>query len=190
MWVISEGKSRPWAWGVSFYSSGKFYRLRSWRNIPAISGKGLWFPGTGPLPTFWPCGRGARGVLPSLLLYSSECVSRLQVKWRSTRPPSCAYLGLVSLHHVFGLCHSFKGWALHPPVSLSLYGVGVQSLHYALIYVTFRHPGHYTWRKQENKMLTDHDMYDVQKSDSRLYVHTILCVTWSCERKSGNQFHS
>ena len=132
MWVISEGKSRPCLGGVSFYSSGKFHRLMSWRSIAVIWGKGLWFPGIGPLPTFWPCGHGARGVSPSLLLYSSECVPRLQVEWRSTHPPLCAYLGLASLCHVWALPFLQR---LSPAPSCLI--ITVQSCEYSLSKLCF-----------------------------------------------------
>ena len=52
--TISESESSPRAWGCWSLWAKEFLTLMSRRNILVISGKGRDFPGTGPLPTFWP----------------------------------------------------------------------------------------------------------------------------------------
>ena len=55
------------------------------------------------------------GVSFSLLMCYSERILRLlKVYWKSTCPLSWTHLVLISLCHVLGLCHSFKGCALPP----------------------------------------------------------------------------
>ena len=61
----------------------------SGRIIPTIWGKRWGFPGTGPLPTFWPFMVSLRtvmallGVSFSMLIYYNECIMRLKVHWKS-----------------------------------------------------------------------------------------------------------
>ena len=66
----------------------------SGRIIPTISGKGQGFPGIGPLPPFWPFMLGLRtvivpvGVSVSMLVYYSECITKLKDHWKSNLLPS------------------------------------------------------------------------------------------------------
>ena len=55
------------------------------------------------------------GVSFSLLMCYSEHILRLKVWQKSTSLPSWTHLVLISLCHVLGLCHSFKGCALPLP---------------------------------------------------------------------------
>ena len=91
-------------------------------------GKGWRFPGLRPLLHFFTLMVGLgivmapMGVSLSLLMCYNEhilrlmCYSkdimRLKVQWKSTCPPSWTTLVLISVCHVFGLCHSFNGCAL------------------------------------------------------------------------------
>ena len=92
----------------------------SGRIIPTIWGKRWGFPGTGPLPTFWPFMVSLRtvmallGVSFSMLIYYNECIMRLKVHWKSKLLPSWTWLVLTSFCHVLWLHHSFKGCALPP----------------------------------------------------------------------------
>ena len=58
----------------------------------------------------------------SLLCYS-EHILKLKVWWKSTCPPSWTHLVLISLCHVLGLCHSFKGCALPPSLLFHYYHI-------------------------------------------------------------------
>ena len=53
------------------------------------------------------------GVSHNLLMCYNEHIPSLKEQWKSY-PPSWTYMILISLCHVFGLCHSFKDCALSP----------------------------------------------------------------------------
>ena len=91
----------------------------SGRSIPAILGRDGDFQELGHRPLFDPYGQswnchGACGCVIQLADVSL-LILRLKVQWKkSTCPPSWIHLVLISLCHVLGLCHSFKGCALPP----------------------------------------------------------------------------
>lgn len=54
VWIISEGEKNLEHGVVNFYHLGNLIRLINGRVIPTIwSGRGMRFPGIGPMPTFW-----------------------------------------------------------------------------------------------------------------------------------------
>ena len=67
-----------------------------------------------------------------MLIRYNESMVRLYVYWKSNLLPSSAYLVPISLCHVLGLCHSFKGYALPPsPYSMPVVAyVDVHFLHF------------------------------------------------------------
>ena len=121
----SVGLLRRWeqhqGMGLSVFIGVGNFMLMSGRSIPAILGKGWGFPEIGPPPTFWPLWLALElSWCLGVCHLACWCVT-VSVSWglRSSgsqlvRLPSWTYLVLISLCHVLGLCHPFKGCALPP----------------------------------------------------------------------------
>ena len=153
----------------------------SGRSIPVILGEGAVISRNWVTAHFLSLGSWCLG-----------CVTQLAVvfQWVCTEAQGRVEVNPSAIVYLFG-SNQFTSclWAVIPskvmpctlPVSLSLCRVvNTVFLNYTLMYITFRQSDNYTWRNQKNKMLIDHDTYDVQNSYSRLFVHMILCVIWSC----------